>query len=85
MSEFSLIESLNDEQIFINSVEFGADAIIITFQERRNVTESVAMLNSMTLAMDSDERIALYENLQSALSREVDEGYVFLRNPEESF
>lgn len=76
-----LIKQFQEEQMFINSIEFGADSIMIAYQERHNQSESTSIMSTMIVAIDTEERAIVYEELQEALRELVDDGYINLRNP----
>lgn len=76
-----LIKMLDGEDMFVNSIEFGADSLIVYYQERHDLNESTNLAKTMVVLIDSEEREIYYEELQRVAREIVDDGYINLRNP----
>lgn len=79
MDEQNLIAMINDESMFVNSVEFGPDGIHVSYQEKRLTSESTAVMSGITIIADSEKRQIVYEELQEFLRGVVDEALTDLR------
>lgn len=71
----SLLPTEIDElPLFVTAVEFGEEEIMITFQEKRDIGETVALGKSIVIGMSNEDRRTVYMELQKYLQEVVDDG-----------
>ncbi len=76
----SIIETIAGKEIFVTGIEFGEDEVLIQFQEKRDIADTVAITKQMVVLCDTEERQIVYVELQEALADLVDDGYLSLRS-----
>lgn len=70
--------------VFVTSVNFSEGSIEIAFLEHREQTDKAAILRSMMISLEDDERLQdAFRDLQALLCEIVDTGYEMIRNPRE--
>lgn len=79
----SIMQRVNEQEIFVFAVEFGDGELTLHYQEKNKVGDDVMVQNQMALLVEgNEEREIVYAEIQDALTDLIDQALIDLRNPE---